>query len=72
MDQEAAVQKYIAEQTFLTRRKDFTNPFRRITFESDLEMTAVLGSAEEDPFVKQIRKETQDCLDLIKSVAKRG
>jgi len=64
-------QKYIADQTYLTRKKDFANPFRAITYETPEEMSAVLGSAEDNSFVKQIRGETRSFTRLARSLAQR-
>ena len=35
--------RYVAEQVSATRGKDDANPFRRMMYDSDAEMTAVLG-----------------------------
>jgi len=59
LDQAVAIQKYIAEQTYLTRRKDDENPFRQITFDTSEQMQAVLGSADDNTFVTQVRDETE-------------
>jgi hypothetical protein len=42
-----------------SRRKDFANPFRRITFASDEEMTAVLGTVDDIPFLRRFREEIE-------------
>ena len=60
LDQAVIIQKYIAEQTYLTRKKDDENPFRRITFDNPEQMRAVLGSADDNSFVTQVRQETED------------
>ena len=72
LDEVVVTQKYIAEQTYLTRKKDYTDPFRRITFDSDAEMTAVLGTAEDNDFVKQVADEAEAFAALAGSVKSRG
>jgi hypothetical protein len=42
----------IEEGVFLSRQKDYRNPFRQATFRSPAEMRAVVGSAEENSFVR--------------------
>ena len=42
-----------------SRRKDFTDPFRKITFRNEEEMAAVLGTVEEIPFLRRFREETE-------------
>ena len=59
LDRAVDIQKYIAEQTYLTRRKDDENPFRQITFDTPEQMRAVLGSADDNSFVTQVRQETE-------------
>ncbi|MFA6133541.1 MAG: DUF4954 family protein [Phycisphaerae bacterium] len=66
------IQCFVAEQTFRSRKKDFENPFRQITFECPEEQAAVYGSAEDNSFVKQVRKETEDFAALAESVLRRG
>ncbi|MBS3821778.1 MAG: DUF4954 family protein, partial [Phycisphaerae bacterium] len=53
------VQRYICDQTRNSRAKDYDNPFRRMTYSSDADMQAVLGSVDDNSFVEQIREETQ-------------
>ncbi len=42
---------------FTSRRKDFDNPFRKVTYSSEAEMKAVAGCPEDNPFVLATRKE---------------
>jgi len=60
LDQAVDIQKYVSEQTFLTRQKDDENPFRQITFDSPEQMRAVLGSADDNSFITQVRRETEE------------
>jgi len=53
------IQEYVCDQVFLTRRKDYQDPFRGITFRNSAEMQAVLGTAEDNSFVKQMQVETE-------------
>ncbi len=65
------IQKYIREQTYLTRKKDFENPFRQTTFADEAEMQAVIGTIEDNSFVKQVRSETEQFENLVVEVKKR-
>ncbi|MBP7263654.1 MAG: DUF4954 family protein [Spirochaetia bacterium] len=47
--------RFVEEQIYLTRRKDYTNAFRKATFRDDDEMRAVLSTPESSPFVRQAR-----------------
>ncbi len=64
-------QQYIADQTFLTRKKDDEDSFRAITFANEQEKTAVLGRAEDNSFVKQVRDETAAFATLVEKVRQR-
>ena len=39
----AGILHFVAEQIKATREKDNTNPYRRMTYRNDAEMSAVLG-----------------------------
>jgi len=71
LDQAVVIQKYVAEQTYLTRKKDDENPFRQITFDNPEQMRAVLGSVDANSFVTQIRQETEAFARKVQE-AKRG
>lgn len=63
------LQEMIAERVYLSRRKDDQNPFRRATYRCAEEMYAVVGAAEENPFVVQIREETKEMARRIAGVS---
>ena len=71
LDQAVATQHYIAEQTYLSRKKDDENPFRRASYDNDRQMAAVLGAAEDNSFVKQMRQEAGRFADLVAGVKQR-
>jgi hypothetical protein len=51
--------RFIEDQVYLTRRKDYANGFRKATFRGEEEMRAVLGSPESNSFVKQSRADME-------------
>ena len=55
---EERILRYIAEQVYLSRKKDFDNPFRLVTSRSAEESIAVYGTIDDDSFVRQVREET--------------
>jgi hypothetical protein len=71
LDRALQIQEYVARQVFLSRKKDFDSPFRRITFRNAAEMAAVLGTAEDNSFVKQVRGETDRFRELVAEVRRR-
>ncbi|MFI5380715.1 MAG: DUF4954 family protein [Tepidisphaerales bacterium] len=58
LDQAVVIQEYIRDQVYLSRKKDFDDPFRQTTFRNPEEMRAVLGTPEDNSFVAQVRQET--------------
>ncbi len=71
LDEVVDIQRYVCDQTYQTRRKDFENSFRQTTFENEDEMQAVMGTIEDNSFVKQIRGETEQFEKLVAEVKKR-
>ncbi|HPE88801.1 MAG TPA: DUF4954 family protein [Spirochaetia bacterium] len=51
--------RFVEEQVYLTRRKDYVNGFRLATFRGEGEMRAVLGTPESASFVRQSRAEME-------------
>jgi hypothetical protein len=72
LDEAVRIQQYIADQTYQSRKKDFDNPFRQMMYSTSEEMAAVLGTAEGNSFVKQVRQETQAFAELAEAIKKRG
>jgi len=65
LDEAAAIQQYVCDQTYLTRKKDFENPFRQTTFAAAAEMAAVMGSPDDNSFVRQVREETEAFAEAV-------
>ena len=72
LDEAVQIQRYVRDQVYLTRKKDYENPFRQITFRDDQERLAVLGSPEENPFVKEVAAETEQFEWRVKQARGRG
>jgi len=71
LDLAVEAQQFVADQTFLSRKKDFDSPFRRMVYADEAEMAAVLGTAEGNSFVKQVRAETEEFKALVAEVQAR-
>jgi hypothetical protein len=66
------IQQYIADQVYISRKKDYDNPFRLSTFRNREEMTAAHGSVDENSFIIQVRQETDTLKKHIEAVRKRS
>jgi hypothetical protein len=66
------VQEYVCEQVYITRKKDFDNSFRQATFRNMEEMTAAIGTIEDNSFVKEVRTETEQFKQQVAEILQRG
>jgi hypothetical protein len=71
VDKAASIQNYISEQVYSSRKKDFDNPYKMTTFRNQDEMNAGLGNLDENSFIIQIRKETEEFRVLAEEMKKR-
>jgi hypothetical protein len=58
--------KWLMEKTIESRKKDFTNPFRRMMYDTEEEMEKVLGNLKDNEFLKH---ETKECEAFEQEVA---
>lgn len=65
------LQQHVCQQVYLSRAKDFQNPFRSITFRNAKEMEAVLGTPADNSFVQQIRKQTEAFAQQVRQLQAR-
>jgi hypothetical protein len=67
-----AIQEYIRDQVYLSRKKDDDNPFRKATYRNISEMKAAIGTADENAFIKKVREETRLFAEAIDAISKRS
>jgi hypothetical protein len=65
------IQQFISDQVYLSRKKDFDNPFHHATFRNSEEMIATVGTIEENGFVLQVREETRAYVLLAEEIRGR-
>jgi hypothetical protein len=51
--QSVHIQTFLTEGIYHSRSKDYQNPFRRMTYENEAEMEAVIGKLDDNSFIKQ-------------------
>ena len=61
---------YVCDQVYISRKKDYENVVRNSTFRNEAERDAVNGKLEDNSFVKQIKKETEQALQYIADARK--
>ncbi len=70
LDRAGEIQKYVSDQVYISRKKDYENPFKFITFRSPEEMKAALGDVDENSFIVQVKIETEQMLEKIRKIKK--
>ncbi len=72
LDKTVVIQEYIRDQVYASRKKDYDNPFRQATYRNLEEMTAAIGTIEDNSFVKLVREETETFKRTVEEIKKRG
>jgi hypothetical protein len=72
LDKSLVIQEFVKDQVYLSRKKDFDNPYRRMTFRNEAEMTAAIGTIEDNGFVKEVRQMTVKFNELVTEIKQRG
>jgi len=62
----------IEEQVFLTKDKDYQNPFRMVTYATTAERDEVLGSVNDNPFVRESKKMSERLISQMETVRQRS
>lgn len=65
------IQQYICNQVYLSRKKDYQNPFRKATYRNEAEMIAAIGPLEQNSFILQVKEETKKFSNSIDELYKR-
>lgn len=60
LDRLMEIQEYVSAQVYSSRKKDYDNPYRKITFRNEEEMKAAIGLVDENGFIIQVREETEE------------
>lgn len=71
LDKVLSIQEYISEQVYISRKKDYDNPYRKITFRNDEEMKSAIGTVDENSFIIQVREETSEMHKRVMEIRKR-
>jgi hypothetical protein len=66
------IQEFIRDHVYISRKKDYDNPFRQATYRNLAEMKAAIGTIEDNSFIKQIREETEIFRQKVNNIKKRG
>lgn len=68
LDEALGIRMYIEDQVYITKKKDYTNYFREITYRNAGERDAVLGRVEDNSFIRTARQDTVRFREMIEKV----
>jgi len=66
-----STKSWITEQIFLSREKDYTNPYRKMVYDSDAEMDAVMGKLADNSFIKQQNNELKTFKSTLSLISQK-
>lgn len=68
LDSYVEFKKDFTHKIFTTRAKDYANPFRKMVYENEAEMDAVIGSLADNEFINNQNKQLHDLTQKISSL----
>lgn len=71
LDKYEKICHFVCDQVYISRKKDYDNVIRNSTFRSLEERDAVNGKLDDNSFINQIRKETEEALNDINETRKK-
>ncbi|MFA5554303.1 MAG: DUF4954 family protein [Phycisphaerae bacterium] len=71
LDEAVEIQEYIRDKVYDSRNKDYENPFRKMTYRNIEEMTAAIGTIEDNDFVQMVRKQTEQFRQRVETIKQR-
>ncbi|MGE5106743.1 MAG: DUF4954 family protein, partial [Sphingobacteriales bacterium] len=63
--------EWITKGIYESRAKDYSNPFRKMVYESDSEMNAVIGKLSDNSFIKQQKIELEEFKKQVNALIKK-
>lgn len=70
LDNAIVTKKWITKSIESSREKDYSNDFRKMVYDNDIEMNNVLGSFDDNSFIKQQKQETEKFVKTINTIKK--
>jgi len=66
-----ATKEWITENIYASRKKDYTNPYRKLVYDTQAEMDAVTGNLHDNNFINQQKEELKEFKRQIKNLQKK-
>jgi hypothetical protein len=71
LDSAVKTKEWMTKGIYESRAKDYTNPYRKMVYESVEEMEAVTGKLEENSFIKYQQEQLSEFKKKVKSVKRQ-
>ena len=71
LDNLLLLSRFVADQVYKSRAKDFNDPFRTMTYRNREEMVQVLGKIEDNSFVKLVNERTKTLEESVRKLSER-
>ncbi len=68
LEKALVIQQFVCDQVYISRKKDFDNPFRHTTFRNKDEMKAAIGSIDDNSFILQVRRDTEEMEKAVRGL----
>ncbi len=71
LQQATATRKWMVEKIYLSRAKDYNSPFRKMVYETELEMEKVIGKISDNSFINEQKQVQQQFEEEIENLRKQ-
>ena len=71
LEKSVATKTWMSKEIYKSRAKDYTNPFRKMMYETNEEMNAVIGRLEDNQFIQDQLAEVDAYKKIVKSLVKK-
>ena len=71
LQQAIATKEWMCKGIYNSRAKDYSNPFKKMVYDTNEEMNKVVGKLEDNAFIQQQLGELEEMKKLVKAVARK-
>jgi hypothetical protein len=71
LEKSAATKTWMGKEIYKSRAKDYTNPFRKMVYDTHQEMNAVMGPLEDNQFIQDQLAAVDTYKKMIKALVKK-
>jgi len=72
LEESIAIKEKLTQEIYASRAKDYSNPFRKMVYESTEEMNAVVGRLQDNSFIRQekeaLKKYRREVAEVLKKI----